>query len=309
MLDAVSNTVCGGCMLAAHALRSNAVAGFVNHARVRRGVLHLVPLVVIVHHNRWLVRTLIMAATASLQTTNVKMKQISHDSIEYVVCRGYLQFTWFGVIATVQTLDRLVEVDSALLTMLQFSPVLKWHNWLSWRSDYLLARITADFPWEDWLALGPLVVQIAMCLIELLPLQYATIFIHLRSASSAQFIVVVAWVSRCQQSNSGLRTWILTVNVVATHGLIFWIASRRERYDRYVLLATALAAVPELLSLAFYLHLRRKTIRLLQIDELISALDALRLHCSHNWRLASVNVRIFFLTWLHEIAPTTLSER
>ena len=53
------------------------------------------------------------------------MKQISHVMNSYVVSHRYLQFALFGVVATVQALDRLVQVDSAFLTVLQFSPVLK----------------------------------------------------------------------------------------------------------------------------------------------------------------------------------------
>lgn len=238
------------------------------------------------------------------------MKRISHVMNSYVVSCRYLQFAWFGVVATVQALDRLVKVDSAFLTVLKFSPVLKWHDCLRRWCDCLLTRIATYFSWKNWFALGTLVMQVTLCLVELLPLQHAAIFVHLRSASSTEFVVVVTRVSWCQESNSWLRTWILSVIVVAPHGLMSWIASRREWNDRYVvLLSTTLASIPESLSLSFDLHLRRKSIRLLQINEFIRALDTLWLHSGHNWWFASVNVRIFFLTWLHEVAPSALSQR
>lgn len=238
------------------------------------------------------------------------MKRISLVMNSYVVSHRYLQFALFGVVATVQALDRLVQVDSAFLTVLQFSPVLKWHNWLRRCSDYLLTRIATDFSWENWFTLRTLVVQVTMSLVELLPLQHATIFVHLWSTSSAEFVVVVARISWCQESNSWLRTWILSVIVVAPHGIMSWIASRREWNDRYVvLLGTTLTSIPESMTLSFDLHLRRKSIRLLQINKFIRALDALWLHSGHNWWLHSVNMRVFFLTWLHEVAPSAPSQR
>lgn len=191
--------------------------------------------------------------------------------------------------------------------MLKFSPVLKWYNWLSWWCDYLLSWISTDFTWKNWLALRSLMVQVTLSLVKLLPLQHTMIFIHLGSASSFQFVVVIARVSWCQESNSWLRTWILTVIVVPPHCIMSWIASRCEWYDRNVLLTTSLASISESLSLSFNLHLWSKTIRLLQINEFVRALDTLWLHSGHNWWFASVNVRIFFLTWLHEVAPPPLS--
>ena len=48
VLNAIANTVCGCCMLAAHSLGTDTVACFLHNPWVRWGVLHLVPLIIII---------------------------------------------------------------------------------------------------------------------------------------------------------------------------------------------------------------------------------------------------------------------